>query len=214
MKTGVYKITSPSNKTYIGSSINIYKRWSKYKGMFCKSQIRLYNSFKKYGVENHTFEIITECEPKDLLKIESYWGNFYNVLNSETGLNCIIPKTNEEYKGVSEETKLKMSLSSKGQIAWNKGIPQTLEVKNKLSKKLKGRSVWNKGKSFSEASKKRMSNSSKGQIPYNRKIILDFLTGIFYSSLAEASNLLGYKRTTLQAMLNNQNPNKTSLEYV
>ena len=29
--TGIYKITSPSNKIYIGQSKNIYSRWNAYK---------------------------------------------------------------------------------------------------------------------------------------------------------------------------------------
>ena len=50
-------ITSPLNKIYIGQSINIENRWKQYKRLGCKKQIKLYNSFIKYGVENHTFEI-------------------------------------------------------------------------------------------------------------------------------------------------------------
>jgi hypothetical protein len=40
----------------------------------------------------------------------------------------------------SEEAKIKMSISSKGQKAWNKGIPQTEETKQKISKTLKSKS--------------------------------------------------------------------------
>ena len=31
MKTGIYKITNPNGKVYIGQSIDIDKRWNKYK---------------------------------------------------------------------------------------------------------------------------------------------------------------------------------------
>ena len=47
---GIYKITSPSNKVYIGQSTNIEKRWSGYstnkKKM--KEQTKLFNSFIKF----------------------------------------------------------------------------------------------------------------------------------------------------------------------
>jgi len=33
---GIYKITSPSNKVYIGQSINIEKRFKSYKRYDCK----------------------------------------------------------------------------------------------------------------------------------------------------------------------------------
>lgn len=45
---GIYKITSPSGKIYIGQSINIEKRWEKYQKYIenIKNQIKLYNSLK------------------------------------------------------------------------------------------------------------------------------------------------------------------------
>ncbi len=47
---GIYKITSPSNKIYIGCSNNIYKRWSRYKNPHSiKAQYHIYNSLIKYG---------------------------------------------------------------------------------------------------------------------------------------------------------------------
>jgi hypothetical protein len=51
---GIYKITSPSNKIYIGQSNNILYRWKYcYKKLNCKSQRHLYNSLMKYGFDNH-----------------------------------------------------------------------------------------------------------------------------------------------------------------
>lgn len=61
MKIGIYKITSPSGKIYIGQSRNISKRWNNYKYLSCKNQTKLYNSFLKYGVEKHIFEILEIC---------------------------------------------------------------------------------------------------------------------------------------------------------
>ena len=64
---GIYKITSPSNKVYIGQSVNIQKRFRDYKSLkrSIKQQPRLYNSFVKYGVNNHLFEILSECTKKN-----------------------------------------------------------------------------------------------------------------------------------------------------
>ena len=55
---GIYKITSPSGKVYIGQSRNIKNRKWRYKRLDCKSQVKLYSSFKKYGFDKHKFEII------------------------------------------------------------------------------------------------------------------------------------------------------------
>lgn len=55
---GVYKIISPSNKIYIGKTKNIRKRFLKYSNLNCEQQVKLFNSFNKYGFENHNVEIL------------------------------------------------------------------------------------------------------------------------------------------------------------
>lgn len=113
MKTGyVYKITSPTNRIYIGSTSNIKKRWGDYRCEDCKSQRKLYNSFKKYGVNNHKFEIIWEGTIDDMLQQELILGMKFNVLNINN-LNCKLPKLEDYYTFISEETRLKMSQSHK-----------------------------------------------------------------------------------------------------
>lgn len=47
---GIYKITSPTNKIYIGQSVNIEKRLKSYKDNLPKSQTLLLRSFLKHGV--------------------------------------------------------------------------------------------------------------------------------------------------------------------
>lgn len=86
---GIYKITSPSNKIYIGQSKNLEKRKKAYKYSLAKGQPRLNNSFKKYGYENHTFEIIHFCEIHELCYFERYYQDLFSV-ELENGLNCII----------------------------------------------------------------------------------------------------------------------------
>ena len=107
---GIYKILSPTNKVYIGQSVDIPKRWKQYKGTECKQQIKLNRSFKKYGVDNHKFEIIEECSLEQIDERELYWGIFYNVLG-ENGLNL---RLGEGRGKCSDETKLKKSIAMKG----------------------------------------------------------------------------------------------------
>lgn len=87
LKCGIYKIISPNGKIYIGQSIDIIRRWATYKKYRCSSQPKLYNSFKKYGVENHNFEIIKECSKEDLNDLENHYIEFFNSY-SIMGLNC------------------------------------------------------------------------------------------------------------------------------
>ena len=86
---GIYKITSPTCKIYIGQSINIEKRFNQYKWSKAKSQPILHRSFLKYGVDNHKFEIVCECKKSDLYEFEAYYQILFSV-NSKNGLNCFI----------------------------------------------------------------------------------------------------------------------------
>jgi len=63
---GIYKITSPSGKIYIGQTMDVGKRKKSYEKLKCKGQPKLYNSLVKYGFSEHIFEIIEECEVADL----------------------------------------------------------------------------------------------------------------------------------------------------
>lgn len=81
---GIYKITSPSNKIYIGQSVNIDKRKQSYKGLYSGvlKQPKISNSIIKYKWENHIFEIIEECDVENLDDREQYWKLFYLKLNN------------------------------------------------------------------------------------------------------------------------------------
>ena len=154
--TGIYKITSPSDKIYVGQSTNIYRRFKQYGRMNCKSQSKLYNSFRKYGPENHKFEIIEECSEIQLIERETYWKYFYNTIKN--GLNC-----REDGVGgkLSPETCLKISQNSRG-ISRGKGVPKSVkgtkgikrseEFKNKIRNS-------RKNKKHSPETKKKISKS-------------------------------------------------------
>ncbi len=62
MKYYLYKITSPSNKVYIGQTKNVRKRYLEYKRLDCVNQRIIFNSIKKYGWDNHKFEVLQEIE--------------------------------------------------------------------------------------------------------------------------------------------------------
>jgi len=110
---GIYKITSPSNRIYIGQSLDIENRFSDYSKLKCKAQPRIYSSLKKYGFDLHILEVIEECEINVLNERERYWQEFFNCIG-EKGLNCQLVSTNELKKVHSEETKNKISIGLTG----------------------------------------------------------------------------------------------------
>ena len=78
---GIYKITNPNGKIYIGQSINVNRRLTAHKNRHSSKCILVYNSITKYGKENHTFELIEECEKDMLDERELYWTEYYNALH-------------------------------------------------------------------------------------------------------------------------------------
>ena len=101
---GIYKITSPSGRVYIGQSEDISKRWGNYKNVNKSNvgQVKLANSFKKYGTKAHTFEIIEQCNFEDLDCRERYWQDFYDATN--TGLNCVLTSCGDSPKEMVSNT--------------------------------------------------------------------------------------------------------------
>ena len=53
---GIYKITSPTEKVYIGQSVNIPARFRQHKSSSRNEFLK--NSFNKHGYDNHKFEIL------------------------------------------------------------------------------------------------------------------------------------------------------------
>jgi len=217
---GIYKITSPTNKIYIGQSIDIENRFTKYKSLDCKKQVRLYNSLKKYGFDKHKFEIILECNLTELNDNERYYQDLYKCI-SKNGLNCKLTKSNDKSGLLSEETKINLS---KGH--WTKR-EFSQEIKSKISRKLLG-SIASKetlkkmidnnpkfwlGKNFSQEHKNNLSLAKNGKQSNCSRIIIDIENGIFYKSLREASLIYNIKETTLCMQLKGINKHKTNLRY-
>lgn len=91
-KSGIYKIENPKGSIYIGQSKNVDERLSRYKKLqCCKFQLLLYRSFLKYGVENHTFEVLEKGEftKEDLNKLEKEYIIKYNSFRklNKLGMN-------------------------------------------------------------------------------------------------------------------------------
>ena len=109
MKSGIYKITSPNNKVYIGQSTNILERWVRYKNLNCSKQPKLFNSLKKYGSNKHIYEIIEECVTDELLKKEIFWKKYYLSLVNNDMKKVLYHELYDNGSGPkSEETKQKM----------------------------------------------------------------------------------------------------------
>lgn len=87
MTIGIYQIINQiNNKSYVGQSRNIEKRWSDHRAS--NLDYPLYRAFKKYGIENFSFYILQECLPEDLDRKEIHWIKKMNSL-SPNGYNIL-----------------------------------------------------------------------------------------------------------------------------
>lgn len=197
---GIYKITNPKGRIYIGQSVDIKARLTQCKRLDCKNQSKLYNSLKKYGFKSHTFEVIHYCDIEELNELERYYQDLYDVLNK--GLNLKLTETSDKSGKLSEETKNKISLIHKGRRL-------TDETKKKMSKTRKGRKL-------SEQHRINKSIAQLGGRNPAAKIVLDTNTGVFYETLNDAykSQNFPYHIKSLGKRLNNKIKNNTSLIYV
>jgi len=164
----IYKITSPSNKVYIGQTteISIERR---YKGGVDRNQRKLYNSVNKYGWDSHIKEIIESIEFTDIKELdtrETYWIRFYNSIIE--GLNC---REGGNNGFLSEESKLRISNSVKEYIKNNgifwEGRKHTQHSLDLISKnragKLKGKDHFYYGKKRTEEVKEKLSKALSGE---------------------------------------------------
>lgn len=150
----VYKLTSPSQKVYIGITCQaIERRWANGKGY--KRCPAMNKAITKYGWENFTKEILlentTESEAKSLetLLIKVHMSNDsrygYNITEGGEGTKGF--KLSEEQKEHlrqinlgkhhSEETRRKMSAIHKGN-KYCLGVKHTEEWKRQISERGKG----------------------------------------------------------------------------
>jgi len=189
---GIYKITNPLGKTYIGQSVDIERRFKEYRTFKCKQQPKIYNSLKKYTPENHIFEIIEYCCLEQLNSQEIYWKLFYNSVNE--GLNCELYDKGGGSR--SNETKLKISLSSKGN-QYNLGKKYSDKTK-KLQSEIAKSQTWRKEVGQKQKGKRKHSDQHINQM---LKKIIDNNTGKIYNSCTEASLALNISMSLISTSL-------------
>lgn len=140
---GIYKITNTEGQAYIGLSKEIEVRWKSHKTNPQNQNLKLCESFTKYGWDSHIFDVIEEINIADLSrsggnallrKRERYWiktlDTFYNGLNSNGGGSGCGSHTAESKRKISESLKGKPKPKDFG--ANRKKWQHTEEFKAKL----------------------------------------------------------------------------------
>lgn len=111
--SGVYRIINlKNNKSYIGSSGNIYRRKQEHfreLGRNKHHNEHLQKAYNKYGKEYFIFEILERNIPnKDLCTKEREYIIKFDTINRNKGYNLDLPTSENYTKNRSEETKEKL----------------------------------------------------------------------------------------------------------
>lgn len=164
---GIYKITSPSGRVYIGQSWNIKHRWIDYGESTTKNQPYLNHSFLKYGKRAHLFEVVHELPPDVHQDTINTYEQLYMDLYRACGIDLMNIREAGSQGKLSEETKRKVSQSLMGHAPWNKGVKgykiHSDEYKQKLSESLKGMKPNNYGKPRSLSASIKTAIKNRGQ---------------------------------------------------
>lgn len=175
---GIYKITNPNGKVYIGQSVDIERRWESHKQS--KHDLPLYHSFKKYGIENHFFEVIEECKINELNEKERYYQEKYKVL--QEGLNCKLTHTDDKSGYTPESVKKKISNTMLGyefdedrKKKVSSGVKKYFEtLSEEERKKIYGKSSRSRkgqpGRKWTDEEKKQASIDRKGRKAWNKGV--------------------------------------------
>jgi group I intron endonuclease len=168
--SGIYIITSTSGKFYVGSAVNLYKRWALHRTHLKKGEHHckpLQHAYQKYGLEGLAFKVLFICKKEDLLWYEQRTiDTLHPQYNTCLVAGSRLGQKNTESHNLSignghrgrkygEEARMNMRLAHLGK----KHGPMKEETKKKLSLSRQGNTA-RLGKKNSEFHNQRISEYS------------------------------------------------------
>ncbi len=216
---GIYEIVNLADgkaSSYVGSSVNIEKRWREHK---CRLQggqhenSHLQRAWDKYGEDAFVFSVLEEVGEGVLLIMEQeYLDDYFDRGHCYNIATCA--EAPARGRSLTEEHKLKLSEAHKGKkqsgehtrkiSEANKGKKRSEEFKRGRSEAMMGNQIAkghkrtkehrrklseaNKGKHPSAEARRKLSESHMGQVPWNKG-----QTGV-YSEETKRKMVAGRKR--------------------
>ncbi len=212
---GIYLITSPSNKKYIGQTTNFKKRINDYRNLPENRQPTVFNSFKKYGFDSHEIKIIHELPVDVSQDVLNVYEQYYLDTYREAGFKMMNIREAGSKGKLHQTSKDKIGAANKGRLV---GVKQTPEhIKSRLEVRMKGNIIWKGkkhktetiekmrlaklGKPKSEAhAKKNRENFAKATSMNLRAINQFDINGIFikyWPSIKSAADTLGFHKQSI-----------------
>ena len=148
--TGIYAITNPEGKVYVGQSVDVFKRFHVYhREEYRAMGVKLYKSVEKFSSDEHFYEVLEECKSEMLDDREKYWiaklDTKENGLNSTIGGNGLRTHSEESKQAISDALTGRISplrgrtRTYKGRVSPNKGNKRSQESRDAFAKKMKGK---------------------------------------------------------------------------
>tara|TARA_B110000902_G_C14128792_1_gene521111 strand:- start:70 stop:786 length:717 start_codon:yes stop_codon:yes gene_type:complete len=214
----IYKITNPKGRIYVGQTINAKNRFRSYLRAEWlnneKVKSKIARSFRKYGADLHSFEIIEEIDISDLEIREEFWIDKLDTMKN--GLNTI----NRNYTIFEFKSNRNVIWTDERRENQSKSIKQRHEEGcykdrnyTKLSKVRKGIiPAWDKQeekfvivrKEEFYANERFVGTTSKevpGVKQKKKKPIKDLKTGIIYEGVKDCMAALGKSTSFIYACL-------------
>lgn len=124
MPGGIYAIECrPTLKVYVGSALNIPKRWDLHRYHLKKGShhsVLLQRAWDKYGATSFDFRVIEHVDDQgDLILREQFWIETLEAADRKSGLNLCPTAGSRLGRRVSSATKAKMSAAKKGKPVHN-----------------------------------------------------------------------------------------------
>ena len=220
MKKSIYKITNLiNNKSYIGQTNNIQRRFLEHKNHYDeKGSQLLYYAFEKYGINNFSFEIL-EADIENYNEREKYWISFYHTYIKDPqcqGYNLTPggeepPVFHGEAHHLAEHTQqevnIVINLIKDTKLSFAKIAKLTNYNRSSIERINKGE-LWHNNNINYPLRKEATKNFAKERA---LNIIYDLQnTNLTQKEIAEKYNV---GRTTITAINNGQNHRQDNIEY-
>jgi group I intron endonuclease len=174
MKSGIYLIKNTiNNKLYVGSAVNIDKRWKEHKRYLNRGKhhsILLQRAWDKYGEQTFKFEILEEVSnPEHLLAYEQVYLDYYKSYECDRGYNIHKVAGSPLGMKLSQETKQKLREINTGKKLSEEhkqklreakiGLKRSEETKRKIKETKTGKKLSEETKTLMREAHRKSNNN-------------------------------------------------------
>jgi group I intron endonuclease len=166
----LYRLTSPSGRTYIGIAKNVHKRWQEHSyDARCGSNCALHRAIRKYSFDKFkkeilvtsTFSYVKEMEVKAIAAYSTMAPAGYNMTEGGDGTVGYIFTDEDRIKiGLAQKGRKHSEESKRARSKKLKGLPLSDETKQKLKDAWVRRKLE---KPMTDETKHKLSLASRGK---------------------------------------------------